>query len=103
MGLMFFISVMFNIAESIKSVFASDNNYATNKECAEQHPEPRRDQSDGKIIIENCLLYDEDVKSYGAYQAHQWAKQGKYNLSPDELKKERDRVNKELKYLYSLL
>lgn len=65
------------------------------------HPEPHRDK-DGKIIIENNLLYKEDVKKHGAYQALQWAKQGKYNLTPEELEKEHERIEKEFEYLYSL-
>lgn len=66
------------------------------------HPEPHRD-ANGKIIIENCRLYHEDVKNYGAVQAQQWVKQGKYNLTPEELEKEREYYKKKMEYLYSLL
>lgn len=69
----------------------------------EKYPEPHRDPKTGQIIIENSLLYNEDVKNYGAYQAHQWVKQGKYNLSPEELKKEEERIKAKLNHLYSLL
>ena len=69
----------------------------------EVYPEPHRDPVSGKIIIENSLLYKEDVAKYGAYQAQQWVKQGKYNLSPEELKKEEERIKKKFEYLYSLL
>jgi cytoplasmic iron level regulating protein YaaA (DUF328/UPF0246 family) len=65
------------------------------------YPEPHRAEN-GKIVIENCKLYYEDVRNYGAYQAQQWVKQGKYNLNPEELKKERERYKKEMEYLYSL-
>ena len=65
------------------------------------YPKPHRDAS-GKIIIENCTLYKEDVKRYGAYQAQQWVKQGKYNLSPEELAKERERYKKKWEHLYKL-
>lgn len=68
----------------------------------ENHPEPHRDPVSGKIVIENCKLYHEDVKNYGAYQAQQWVKQGKYNLTPEELKKERERIKAKMEYLYSL-
>ena len=37
----------------------------------EVYPEPHRDK-DGKIIIENCRLYNEDVKNFGAVQAQTW-------------------------------
>ncbi len=68
----------------------------------ENYPEPHRDPVSGKIVIENCKLYHEDVKNYGAYQAQQWVKQGKYNLTPEELKKERERIKANMEYLYSL-
>lgn len=66
----------------------------------ENYPEPHRDVKTGHIIIENSLLYNEDVKKYGAYQAHEWVRQGKYNLTPEELKKEKERIKKELEDLY---
>lgn len=62
----------------------------------EKYPEPHRDPVDGKIIIENCKLYNEDVKNYGVVQAMKWVRQGKYNLTPEELKKEEERIDKEL-------
>ena len=69
----------------------------------EKYPEPHRDPVSGKIIIENCQLYHEDVKNYGAYQAQQWVKQGKYNLTPEELEKEHERIKKKFEHMYSLL
>lgn len=69
----------------------------------EVYPEPHRDSVSGKIIVENSLLYHEDVAKYGAYQAQQWVRQGKYNLTPEELKKEEERIKKKFEYLYSLL
>ena len=68
----------------------------------ENYPEPHRDKN-GKIIIENSLLYKEDVKNYGAYQTQQWVKQGKYNLTQEELEKEHKRIKKEMEHLYNLL
>lgn len=68
----------------------------------EKYPEPHRDPVSGKIIIENCTLYKEDVRKFGAYQAQQWVKQGKYNLTPEELAKERERYKKEMEHLYGL-
>ena len=68
----------------------------------ETYPEPHRDPKSGKIIIENCKLYYEDVEKYGAWQARQWVKQGKYNLSPDEFKREEERIKAKYEYLYSL-
>ena len=64
----------------------------------ETYPEPHR-SADGKIIIENSTLYREDVRNYGAWQAQQWVKQGKYNLTPEELKEEEIRIKKRLGYI----
>lgn len=45
----------------------------------DKHPEPHRDKN-GKIIIENNLLYKEDCRNYDMTQVIRWVKQGKYNL-----------------------
>ena len=66
----------------------------------EKYPEPHRDPVDGKIVIENSKLYNEDLFKYGAVQTMKWVKQGKYNLTPEELEKERERIKKELERLY---
>lgn len=66
------------------------------------YPQPHRD-ANGKIIIENSQLYYDDVKKYGAYQAQKWAEQGKYNLTPEELEKERERIKKKMERVYKLL
>ena len=66
------------------------------------YPEPHRDPVSGKIIIENSKLYYEDVNKYGAYQAQQWVKQGKYNLTPEQSKKEEERIKAKYAYLYKL-
>lgn len=65
------------------------------------YPEPHRDV-DGRIIIENCKLYDEDLIRYGAVQTYKWVEQGKYNLTKEELKKEEERIKKKMEYLYNL-
>ena len=62
------------------------------------YPEPHRNPSNGKIVIENYKLYREDISNYGAYQAQKWAMQGKYNLTQEELKKEKERI----KLMYDL-
>lgn len=67
-----------------------------------KHPEPHRDPVSGKIMIENCKLYYEDAEKYGTLQARQWVKQGKYNLSPEELEKEKARINAKYDYLLGL-
>lgn len=67
----------------------------------QKHPEPHKD-ANGKIIVENNLLYKQDLKKYGAVQTYKWAKQGKYNLTPEELKREKERIKKHLDDLYGL-
>lgn len=67
----------------------------------EKYPEPHRDKN-GKIIIENCLLYNQDLERYGAYQVYKWAEQGRYNLEGEALKKENERIKKKYEYLYNL-
>ena len=69
----------------------------------ECYPEPHRDPDTGKIIIENSQLYKDDVYKYGAYQAQKWVMQGKYNLTPEEIEKEEERIKKHWEYIYSLL
>lgn len=67
-----------------------------------KHTEPHRDSVSGKIIIENCLLYDEDLMKHGAVQTMKWVKQGKYNLNEEELKKENERIKNKYRDLYNL-
>ena len=68
----------------------------------ESYQEPHRDPKTGKIIIENSQLYKADVEQYGAYQARIWMRQGKYNLTPEEWKKEEERIQKHIERLYNL-
>lgn len=67
----------------------------------EKYPKPHRNER-GQIIIENCQLWKDDLNKYGAYQVNKWVEQGKYNLSPEKLKKEEERIEKHLEHLYSL-
>ena len=68
-----------------------------------QYAEPHQDPKYHKTIIENDDLYKEDVEKYGVPQAHNWMRQGKYNLNEEELEIknlqfERDTIN-----LYALV
>ena len=76
--------------------------YKTKEACPESSIKPHR-TADGRIIIENNLLYKEDLKKYGAYQTYKWVEQGKYNLTPEELKKEHERLKAKRERRYSLL
>lgn len=66
------------------------------------HPEPHRHPKTGKIVIENCKLYNEDLATYGAVQVHKWMKEGRYNLSPEALKKEEERIKAHYQHLYNI-
>ena len=68
----------------------------------ETYPEPHR-MEDGRIIIENYELYKEDCRKYGVPQAHKWMRQSKYNLTPEELQKQKEKFDKDMERLYSLL
>lgn len=72
--------------------------YEAEKLEAQKYPEPHRTE-DGRIIIENCKLYNEDVRKYGAYQAQKWVKQGKYNLEAEALARERMRIERNMLHL----
>ena len=85
---------------SEKEIFK--NVEASRYKITQTFPEPHRDPKTGKIIIENSTLYYDDVKKYGAHQAQQWVKQGKYNLTPEELKKEHERWQKDIHRLKHL-
>lgn len=77
--------------------------YRMTEVCLEQYSEPHRNPKTGQIVIENTTLYEEDIDKYGVYQAQQWVKQGKYNLSSEELKREHERHKAHTEYMYSLL
>lgn len=94
---LFIVSIVGTCVQAIKE--ACEPVVATNKKT---YPEPHRDPASGKIMIENCKLYYEDIDKYGASQAQKWVKQGKYNLSKEELKKEEERIKAKYEYLYSL-
>ena len=91
-------------AQAIKSACESTiNTNNTNQNIAtETYPEPHRDPKTGKIIIENYKLYNDDVKNYGASQAQKWVKQGKYNLTPEELEEQHKEFEKKWEHLYSI-
>lgn len=77
--------------------------YYIPKGIAQAYPTPHR-ETDGthRIIIENDELYKADVAQYGAYQAQQWVKQGKYNLNPEELEIVNLKIERHIQHLYSI-
>lgn len=50
-----------------------------------KYPKPHINEH-GQTIIENCTLWNEDLRKYGTVQAMKWVEQGKYNLTPEEKK-----------------
>lgn len=62
--------------------------YYIPKEVMEAYPTPHREElstGTSRIIIENYELYREDCRKYGVPKAHNWMRQGKYNLNDAEL------------------
>lgn len=51
----------------------------------EKYPEPHRNKN-GQIVIENTPLWRDDLRKYNPLQVKKWVEQGKYNLTPEELK-----------------
>lgn len=94
---LFIVSIVCTCVEAIKEAFTP----ITPVEV-ETHPEPHRDPKSGKIIVENYRLHREDVNKYGAYQAEQWVRQGKYNLSKEEFEKEQERIKAHYQRLHNL-
>lgn len=69
-----------------------------------QYPIPHRETTGNKRInIENCELYNADVSQYGAHQAHEWMRQGKYNLTPEELEITHLQYEKKQLEMYALV
>lgn len=66
------------------------------------HPEPHRDPVTGKIIIENGTLYNHDCMNYSGEQVGKWIREGRYNLSPEQLEEENRRLREKFDKLYSL-
>ena len=62
------------------------------------HSEPHRDLVDGKIVIENFRLYNEDILKYDTTQVDKWKNEGRYNLSPEELEMELKAYRRELEH-----
>ena len=81
---------------------AKNGKYKLTETYTEPHrtyPEPHRTE-DGKIFIENYKSYKEDLREYGVHQTYKWVEQGKYNLTPEELEKELERIKKEFGFEY---
>ena len=77
---------------------AETGRYYISRESYQAYPTPHRDPKNGKIIIENNILYQEDLRTHGAYQSMTWVKQGKYNLNKEELDVEHLRLKKKYEH-----
>lgn len=74
--------------------------YKKFNEQTKVYPKPHRD-SNGEIVIENSQLYYNDIINYKPLQVQEWIEQGKYNLTPEELEKEKKRIEEKYRRLYS--
>lgn len=75
--------------EKIKKNILNGKYRLPKPQVEEKHPEPHINPQTGKIIIENYTLYNQDIMKYNGGQVMKWAKQGKYNLTSEELEIER--------------
>lgn len=96
---LFIVSLIGTCVQAIKEACTSQIPVENKKY---DYAEPHKDPVNGEIIIENSLLYYDDIKEYGAYQAQQWVNQGKYNLTPEDLKKEEERIKAKYERLLNL-
>lgn len=82
--------------------YAEQGRYYIPKSIAESYPKPHRDPKTNKIIIENSVLYKNDLRDFSASETMKWAEQGKYNLNPDEMKVEHARIQLYTLKLFSI-
>lgn len=91
---------LFDKVDSVATTISKSNKSAP---PIKSHPEPHRDPKTGKIIVENCELWRKDLYKYGGHQVSIWEKEGKYNLSEEELKEQNQKFEKEMEHLYKFL
>lgn len=85
--------------EQIRNNIKNGKYKLTEPQFKKEYPEPHRNVTNGKIVIENRVLYNQDVLNYNGYQIMEWAKQGRYNLTPEELEKEQKKYKEKQEYL----
>ena len=90
------ISALFTGAGLISEALESTNTYVPKEENL-----AHRDEN-GDVIIENSQLYYQDMLEYKPLQIEEWIKQGKYNLTPEELEKENKRLEEKWERIYKL-
>lgn len=96
LGGLFAVSLVGTVVELIKEGLEPT---APAPKPTKTYPEPHRDEY-GRVLIENCLLFESDKKNYGVVKAYEWAEQGKYNLEGEALKAEERRIEESLKWIY---
>ena len=82
--------------------YAKQGRYYIPKSVTEAYPQPHRDPKTNKVIIENSVLYRNDVRDYSVSDAMKWVDQGKYNLTTEEMKIEHARIQLYWLQLYSI-
>lgn len=68
-----------------------------------KYPEPHKNAATGQIIIDNFELWKNDLDKYDVNQVMKWMEQGKYNLTPEEIRKREEEINKKFEELYKLV
>lgn len=93
--------IMNGVSAEQRLKYARQGRYCIPKSVMEAYPKPHRVPNTNQILIENSVLYNKDLSDHSAYDAMKWAKQGKYNLTPDEMKVEDARIQLKMFRLYS--
>ncbi len=91
------VSMLSTVVEAVQEALEPTEIYISNEVNLAHKDE------NGEVIIENSDLYYEDIIKYPPLQVDKWIKQGKYNLTVEELEEERKRLEEKWDCIYSCL
>lgn len=92
---LFIVSMFSTIVELVQEALEPTIAYVPQEENL-----AHRDKN-GKIVIENSQLYYNDIMRYSPMQVDKWIKQGRYNLTAEELKKEDQRIKEKWERIFN--
>lgn len=89
------VSMISTVVEAVQEALEPTVTYVPKEENL-----AHRDEN-GEVVIENSQLYYDDMIHYPPLQIEKWIKQGRYNLTPEELEEENKRIEEKWKRIYS--